>query len=60
MVNGGTDGYYLVTKVMFDRDEQKEYQIPIRIEDNKGRAATSELRVVIGDVNNNPMAPGDF
>ena len=57
VVNGGTD-YYLVTKVMFDREEQKEYQIPIRIEDNKGMAATSELKLVIGDVNDNPMAPG--
>ena len=58
MHGGRTDGYYLVTKVMFDREEQKEYQIPVRIEDNKGMAATSELRLVIGDVNDNPMAPG--
>ena len=55
VVNGGTNGYYLVTKVMFNREEQMEYRIPIRIEDNKGRAATSELRVMIGDVNDNPM-----
>lgn len=55
VVNGGTNGYYLVTKVMLKREEQREYRIPIRIEDKKGRAATSELRVMIGDVNDNPI-----
>ena len=43
VLNGGSDGYYLVTKTTFDREEQKEYQIPIRIEDNKGMAARAGL-----------------
>ena len=40
-------GYYLVTKVVFDREEQMEYQIPVRVEDNKGKAATSWLKLVV-------------
>ena len=51
LVKAGTDGYCLVTKVMFDREEQTEYQIPVSIEDNKGMAATSELRLVICEQN---------
>jgi len=58
-VKKGAGGkYYLETKKVFDREEQKVYQIPIRIEDNKGMAATSVLTLVIGDKNDNPMAPG--
>ena len=58
VVKGGADGYYLITKEMFDREKQKEYMIPIRIADNKGMAATSILKLIIGDVNDNPMSPG--
>ena len=41
------DKYYLETKKVFEKDEQKTYQIPIRIEDNKGLAATSILNLSI-------------
>merc|ERR1719342_1618590 len=58
VVREGTNNYVLVTKVVFDREQQKEYQIPILIEDNKGLAATSILKLVIGDRNDNPMKPG--
>merc|ERR1719312_257399 len=58
-VKKGVGGkYYLETRKVFDREEQKVYQIPIRIEDNKGMAATSILTLVIGDKNDNPMRPG--
>ena len=58
-VKAGSNGkYYLETKVQFDREQQKVYNIPIRVEDNQGMAATSVLRLVIGDKNDNPMAPG--
>jgi len=50
--------YYLKTLTDFDREVKKVYQIPIRIEDNKGMAATSILRLVIGDRNDNAMKPG--
>jgi len=54
-----SDGkYYLFTKTTFDREEKKEYQIPIRIEDNQGMAATSYLKLIIGDKNDNKMEPG--
>merc|ERR1711962_469523 len=46
------------TLVTFDREEQKQYSIPIRVEDNQGMAAVSYLKLVIGDKNDNPMANG--
>ena len=58
VVKQGTGEYVLVTKKTFDREEQKEYYIPITIEDNKGLPATSTLRLIIGDVNDNDMKPG--
>jgi len=58
-VREGAGGrYYLDTLREFDRETQKVYQIPIRIEDNKGLGATSILTLIIGDVNDNPMKPG--
>ncbi|CAA9998827.1 unnamed protein product [Nesidiocoris tenuis] len=44
----------------FDREQQKEYAIPIVIKDsgNPAMSATSTLTVVIGDVNDNKMQPG--
>ncbi len=43
---------------MFDRESQKEYEILITTEDNKGVAATSILKlIIIGDRNDNPMSP---
>ena len=59
VVKVGAGGkYYLDTLVKFDREEQKVYTIPIRVEDNQGMAGTSFLTLVIGDKNDNPMAPG--
>ena len=58
VVREGANEYVLVTKDVFDREAQKEYQIPITIEDNKGLAATSILKLIIGDRNDNPMKPG--
>ena len=44
----------------FDREQQKEYYIPIVIKDhgNPAMTGTSTLTVVIGDVNDNKMQPG--
>lgn len=44
----------------FDREQQKEYLIPIVIKDhgNPAMTGTSTLTVVIGDVNDNKMQPG--
>lgn len=50
--------FYLETKKRFDREEQKVYKIPIRIEDNQGMAATSILTLIIGDINDNEMKDG--
>jgi len=50
--------YYLETKTRFDREQQKVYQIPVEVADNQGMKAVSLLTLVIGDKNDNPMAPG--
>ena len=44
----------------FDREEQKEYYVPIIITDagNPAQSGTSTLTVVIGDENDNKMLPG--
>lgn len=44
----------------FDREQQKEYLIPIIIKDSgtPPMAGTSTLTVVIGDINDNKMQPG--
>ena len=42
----------------FDREQQKVYQIPVEVADNQGMKAVSLLTLVIGDKNDNPMAPG--
>ena len=54
----GANKYVLITKDRFDREQQKEYQIPITIADNKGLPGTSILKLIIGDRNDNPMKPG--
>jgi hypothetical protein len=55
------DGMAIVySNATFDREQQKEYQIPIVIKDNgsPSLSATSILTVVIGDINDNKMQPG--
>ncbi|XP_037905049.1 neural-cadherin isoform X5 [Hermetia illucens] len=55
------DGMAIVSSLRsFDREQQKEYLIPIVIKDHGSPAmtGTSTLTVVIGDVNDNKMQPG--
>ena len=59
----GADGYGLAvisSLTSFDREKQKEYLIPIVIRDDgyPPMSATSTISVVIGDVNDNKMSPG--
>lgn len=44
----------------FDREQQKEYLIPIIIKDSGDplMSGTSTLTVIIGDINDNKMQPG--
>lgn len=50
----------LLAKKMFDREEKKFYDIPIRITDSgePPQSGTSVLRVIIGDVNDNEAQDG--
>ena len=50
--------FWLKARTELDREENKEYDIPVRIADNLGLSATSVLRLVVGDRNDNPMAAG--
>lgn len=55
------DGMAIVSSLRsFDREQQKEYLIPIVIKDHGTPAmtGTSTLTVIIGDVNDNKMQPG--
>lgn len=54
-------GNTLMALVTFDREEKKSYKIPISIVDSgtPPMIGTSTLLVVIGDVNDNPMKPGE-
>ncbi|RZF42239.1 hypothetical protein LSTR_LSTR004388, partial [Laodelphax striatellus] len=55
------DGMAVVSSLRsFDREQQKEYLIPIVIKDsgNPAMSGTSTLTVVIGDVNDNKMQAG--
>ncbi|XP_063984429.1 neural-cadherin isoform X1 [Diachasmimorpha longicaudata] len=55
------DGMAIVSSLRtFDREQQKEYLIPIIIKDsgNPLMAGTSTLTIVIGDINDNKMQPG--
>jgi len=51
---------YVYTKQVLDREVQKEYQVPIMIKDNgnPSLSATSNLTVIVGDINDNKMHPG--
>ncbi|XP_037944912.1 DE-cadherin [Teleopsis dalmanni] len=54
------DNDYLFANVQFDREQQKEYFIPIRISDSgqPRQSAVSILHLIIGDVNDNAMTEG--
>ena len=55
------DGMAVVSSLRsFDREQQKEYLVPIVIKDsgNPSMTGTSTLTVVIGDSNDNKMQPG--
>ncbi|XP_047366877.1 neural-cadherin isoform X7 [Vespa velutina] len=55
------DGMAIVSSLRsFDREQQKEYLIPIVIKDsgNPSMSGTSTLTVIIGDSNDNKMQPG--
>lgn len=51
---------HVYTKKELDREKQKEYHVPIQIRDNgvPSLSATSNLTVIVGDVNDNKMQPG--
>lgn len=48
------------TKQKLDREEQKEYQVPVLITDSgtPRLTGTSYLTVIVGDINDNKMHPG--
>ncbi|KAL9916406.1 DE-cadherin [Glossina fuscipes fuscipes] len=54
------DNDYLFANVQFDREEQKEYFIRIRITDSgqPRQSSVSILHLIIGDVNDNAMSEG--
>lgn len=54
-------GNILSTLVSFDREQRKEYKIPVAITDSGTPRLTgvSILHVVIGDRNDNPMSSGE-
>ena len=55
------DGMAVVSSLRsFDREKQKEYEVPIVIKDsgNPSKSGTSTLTIVIGDKNDNKMMPG--
>lgn len=54
-------GSVLSTLVSFDREERKEYMLPVSIIDSGSPRLTgvSMLHIIIGDRNDNPMEPGN-
>lgn len=56
----GIEGDFLVARTTFDREEQKDYWIPILVTDggNPRQSNISLLHLIIGDVNDNAMEPG--
>lgn len=55
------DGNSLKALVIFDREEKKYYDIPIKITDSgtPRLSGISILRVIIGDINDNPASDGE-
>lgn len=60
MIFWSLSGNDLYTKVQFDREERKNYYLPITITDNgePQKTGTGTLTLVIGDVNDNKMEDG--
>lgn len=56
----GINGDFLMATEMFDREEQKEYSIPVLIADSgePSMSKVSFLKLIIGDVNDNAMRDG--
>lgn len=56
----GIEGDYLVALTQFDREEQKEYLIPIWVRDSgiPFQSNISLLHLIVGDVNDNAMEAG--
>lgn len=57
-LDSGRGGAEVWTKGPLDREEHRELEVKVRVEDAGGLAATHALRVVVGDLNDNPMRPG--
>jgi len=60
VVGSPATGWKLESKLRFDREQTKEFAIPIVVTDNgvEKMSATSTLTVVIGDGNDNAMSNG--
>lgn len=59
--DNGKGSATVYTKVKFDREQQKEYHVPIVIADTglPSQSSTNTLTVIIGDENDNKMFPGE-
>ena len=55
-INNGS--FMLNALTQFDREKQKQYSIPIEVCDLKDLCDVSILKLIIGDINDNPMSPG--
>ena len=55
-INNGS--FMLKALTTFDREQQKQYSIPIKVCDVKDLCAVSNLKLIVGDVNDNPMSFG--
>ena len=52
-------GAELWTKVKLDREEMREIPILVHLEDSGGISATRTITVIVNDVNDNLMKPGN-
>ncbi len=55
-INNGS--FMLKAMTKFDREAQKQYSIPVNVCDLKNLCAVSNLKLIIGDKNDNPMSYG--